>query len=483
MPKSFWQNKPLRVISFSEGKTNFEGKTNSTTSYGNDNSLEEEIGLLLKEINLENFSVENSNSSENISESVSTEGTSSGSSINPEKVSYEDFISSEGSSESVEKINSIENTGKQILSNDELLESIAKDFNHSNMFLQYKIYWTNDDVSRYKMKSIVKFINTNYISSNDLIYKLHYSTDLIKFYYDDPDTFIMEFSFFSNPAVVIGYIIGKKEMIVINGSDPFEILEANFLCLLPKFRNRGLTACMLNILIVETVLEFNIGIAHYTISSPIKSPHYCHKKVFHRPINIPLLVKTKFFNKDTDVDLYKKFYNSFDYAVKDSVRVKMVSGDLDKKLIKYLYTKYLNYCKKTYDIYELVSEDKFTKTFTYKSFYNFVIKDNTNTIVAYTCFYRLDTKNTDLYINSSYKNGYLYYTFFNSNDKDHIISVLEAVAMYIYSNGIFDILTYVDIFDFVTYSKIIEGSGELKYYLFNYEINSIENHRNALITI
>jgi len=370
--------------------------------------------------------------------------------------------------------------GGQILTNDQLLESIVKDFNRSITFLYYKIYWTNDDVSRCKMNNITRFINNHYITSNDLVYKLHYSTDLIKFYYDDPDAFIIEFSFYSNPELIVGYVIGKKEVIVINGGDPIEVLEANFLCILPKFRRRGLTASILNILIVESILAFNISVAHYTISSSIKSPYYGHKKVFHRPLNIPLLVKTKFFHKDTDVDLYKKFYNTFDPS---HLKVEMVNGDSDKQLIGYLYTKYTEYCQKTYDIYELLPEEKFMKTFTYKSFYNFVVKDSTNTIVAYLCMYRLDTRNTDLYVNSNYRNGHLYYTFFNSNDQKDIINVLESVAKYVHTNRIFDMITFVDIFDFVSYSRIVEGSGELKYYLFNYEINSIENHKNGLITI
>jgi len=246
-----------------------------------------------------------------------------------------------------DRITPVRPQGKQILSNDKLLESITTDFNKSITFLNYTMYWTDDDLSRCKMNRIVRFINNNYITSNDLVYKLHYSTDLIKFYYDDPNAFIMEFSFHSNPTLVIGYVIGKKETLIINDGEPIEVLEANFLCLIPKFRRRGLTAYILNILTVETVLAFGICIAHYTISPSIKSPHYCQKKIFHRPINIPLLVKTKFFNSGTDVNLYKFFYNTFEYVTTSSgIKIELVSGDSDKQLIKYLYTKYIEYCNR-----------------------------------------------------------------------------------------------------------------------------------------
>ena len=72
--------------------------------------------------------------------------------------------------------------------------------------------------------------------------------------------------------------------------------------------------------------------------------------------------------------------------------------------------------------------------------------------------------------------------FFNKSIRKE--NVLESVHEYIYKNNVFDVTTFSDIFN-INYNNIkcIQGSGVLRYYLFNITCNSIDSIKNGLITI
>jgi hypothetical protein len=150
-------------------------------------------------------------------------------------------------------------------------------------------------------------------------------------------------------------------------------------------------------------------------------------------------------------------------------------------LINVLYNKYIDYAKKTYDVYEIITLQEFENTFNNDSFYHFILrKKESKDIISYICMFRLDTFNSQK--NTGYKGGYLYYMFFNDNVKKE--NVIEYINEYIYKNSIFDVITFTDIFNFdYNNIKCISGTGLLRYYLFNMKCNSIENSKNGLITI
>lgn len=81
---------------------------------------------------------------------------------------------------------------------------------------------------------------------------------------------------------------------------------------------------------------------------------------------------------------------------------------------------------------------------------------------------------------SSYKNGFIYTGFYN----DDINKVIEMVSKYIYNTDIFDVITWTDFFDINNnICKSVNGSDNIKYYVYNLEINTIKNNENGLFTI
>jgi hypothetical protein len=373
---------------------------------------------------------------------------------------------------------------EKIYSNDEILFKTNIEINENKFKLDYTVY---DNVNanpteNINYEKILNFINNNYVSSIDGTNKLLYTIDLLKFYCRN--SIIIEF-YPPNTKNIIGCIIGKKEQICLY-SDITDIIEINFLCISSKLRKLNLGGYIINILVKEGIIHTNIGACYYTLSKQTNSKYYAKKKFYHRMININNLVNGKFIN-DENIDMYeyKKKFNKFLY--KNSFKNNKVcyinnnldlNSDLNKNLINELYTKLIDYNKKTYDIYESINIVEFTETFKNNDFHHFIIKNNTDTIINYVCMYRLDNYNTET--NFRYTNGYLYYMFFDSS----ILDSLELIHEYIYTNKIFDLITFADIFNCdLSLINITHGSGLLYYHCANIIVSKMDNCKIGLITI
>lgn len=369
----------------------------------------------------------------------------------------------------------------QILSNNKLLEKINNDIDKmsSKINLDYKIINWNDSTN-YKKQNILDFINNNYITSNNNNYKLIYTIDLLDFYCNN--AIIIEFHAKNNDRV-IGYIIGKKENIQINKDiiKYIDILEVNFLCIYIKLRNIGISSYMIAILSKISISLYNIPVAHYTICTDIKSPYFCIKDFYYRPINIDKLYNVNFFNMKVNIETHKKTYNTFHHN-NNIFTIKCINGNSlnehkHPKLIDTLYLLYKDYTFKSYIICENIDINTFKKSFFNNAFTHFIIYKN-DKIISYISMFKLDT----LYNNkTTYSSGFLYYMFFLDNS---IIESFNLISEYIYIHKLFDLITFSDIFN-IDYSKIkcLQGSGLLKYYLFNISSCNIEPYKNGLITI
>lgn len=358
-----------------------------------------------------------------------------------------------------------------------LLDKITNELGTSKLQLDYTVFELHQ-LEDEKISSIIQFIDTNYVSSDigDIMYT--YSKDLFKFCMKD--AILVEF-YPKNKTNIIGYILGKKCHISLY-QNIFDSSSVDFLCILPKLRNMGVSSYMINVLTKEIIIHYpSIIGAHYTISAPIKSPSFGMKKFYHRIINVPTLCQAKFItdnvNQNQIIELYNKFI--YKYQFKKKHTIKYIHGDnSDKDLIIELYNKYITYADKTYDIYEKISLEEFTDSFDNKAFHHFIIYKR-GTIESYVCFFQLDSYNTVEKV--SYSAGFYYYMFFN---KDDLVNNLEYIHEYIYTHKIFDLITFSDIFQ-IDYKKIncIQGSGFFKYYMYNVECSYIENSRNGIITI
>jgi hypothetical protein len=381
------------------------------------------------------------------------------------------------------------NKSFQIISNDILLIKMENIIQKHPYKLNYKV---ND--SNLSLDKLCDFINENYIEESNSQYKFIYTTDLLKYYTKNS----LVISFYSlqtetHKSKMIGLIIGRKSELHIQDKI-FDTVEANFLTLNPKVRNKNLTSLIVSILTKELILNYSIGTAHYTINNPIKAPHYSLKYYYHRMINIPTLFKSEFISTDLSTDLspidqYIRMYNNFKnflpnqkilYINKKNVPdTKTTPNDF----IDLVCQNINSYSKFKYKIYEYIKREQLTELFESESFHHFIfLESNPDTgkleIKNYICLNELKTFNSKT--NEYYLNGYIYTGFYTNN----IDVVIEKLSQYIYTNKILDIITWSDLFDVDNSCVLaVKGSGFLKYYLYNIQIYSISNQFNGLVTL
>lgn len=371
----------------------------------------------------------------------------------------------------------------QILSNKELYKLIINDetLKKFNINFNYKVLSNPENLLIEKKNQIVDFINKNYKSKNEEI-SLYYTTNLID-YFITSDTLIIEFYTLSN--LQVGLIMGKKEKIILN-KEIEDFLEVNFLCLNQNLRNLHASSIMINILIKECIERFNIGIAHYTIGNKIKSESFCTKRIFHRPININNLLNNNFFGnlQDTNESLFTLIdkFNNWRETTNSLLYINGKNYETNNLNLDYLYNDLCKFRNNNYKIHDYISKNDFIKLFINDSFHNFIFK-NKDKIYAYFCFYNF--KNINNITGNTYENAFLYKYFINNNKGSHdkiISQLLEHISKKFYDLGTIDTLSLCDNFTY-KFKNWINGTGSLKYYLFNKYINKIEPYENGLVTI
>ena len=354
---------------------------------------------------------------------------------------------------------------KQLFPQHLLLENITNEINKATLKLNYKQF----DYKQLDTTKILSFINQHYVTSDTL--RLIYSKNLFVFF--TSHSIILEFYLQDS---IVGYIIGKPCNLMIQ-NNPVLSLEVNFLCLAEPYRNMGLASYMINVLSKESLIQFNnISTAHYTISTSIKSPYFSKKNYYHRPLHISKLMNAQFLNKSYNYTPYTTFNIPLDF--KNTYTITHLNSNVKSSVIKILYDSYIQYCQKTYEIYNHISFDEFQSSFFNDAFYHFIILDNKGRICSYISLFLIT--NLNIHNNITFINGHYYYMFFNSD----IPFTLELLHEYIYQYQLCDVVSFCDIFNF-DYKKIkaIQGSASLKYYLFNMLANVIPNYKNGLITI
>jgi len=351
----------------------------------------------------------------------------------------------------------ISKKSEEILTQDELLNKITKNLEDCN--LKYNVIFNPTDI---KKTEILNFLNQNYVYKNDMTFI--YSSSL--FSYAIRDSIIIEFL---SETTLIGTIIGLRKKITIK-KEIFEITEVDFLSLSPAFRNLKLAPQMIQILTLESIKNFGIHRAYYTISNPIKSESFGTKRMIHLPINEKVLFECGFFSKPIAPP---KFNNI--------CKLKYINGISNDGLAKDITYKLSEYSKKTYDIFDCKTQTDIQDMLANKSFHNFLFYNNN--LTDFVSLFEIESKNMEK--QKSFRNGTLFAMFLSETNVCSISKILHSIASYCSKHNILDVITFGDIFKVLDYKQLgcLNGSGILRYYMFNQSLPAIENTRNGLMTI
>jgi Myristoyl-CoA:protein N-myristoyltransferase, N-terminal domain len=375
---------------------------------------------------------------------------------------------------------------KSILTLSELSHKIDQELANSTFRVPYTILSGDDEEGQ---KRALGFINEYYVTSqydvsggsDNKSFRYHYSEALWRWYIRD--ALVLEFTSKDAP---IGYIVGRKTCLSIacrseplpaiarlptqlrcsgirpNQEHVWDSFEVSFLCVLPRLRSMGLCSYMINALTREVCLRGNC-IAHYTISSAIKSPHYCEKVLYCADTTRPTT----------------GLCAGYQYTVTEYYTKKTPPSSV---LIQSLYDMYRNYTKSTYRIFEEKTLAEFEGTFLNEMFHHFIVRHVDNHIVAYICMYRLDIH--DIHVGHHYRTGNYYMVAFE--DKEQIPLYTEFVNQYIRAHGIFDMVMFLDMFESRHYDAMSFqrcDDSKVRYYLYNRAISRMNPWECGLVTI
>jgi hypothetical protein len=363
------------------------------------------------------------------------------------------------------------NTFTQIVDEQYLLNKINQELKTPHVKFEYKIY-ENSDLNKEFILTMKKFFDEQYSQNQDIhllfekdIYEFFTLNALVTIFYS-PDT-----------KETMGYIVGKKIKLNID-SKSIDTLEVSFFCIHQKFRNKHLGPYFINVILKEFIVRYNISISTYALSDNIRSPYYTIKNNIHRPINIKHLKKCNFLPDEFDFEEYQHFDTN-----KDVDLVYLNNTEIPDTLLNLLYKK-LNTFQSTYfTVFKELSKKEIKKIFKNKSFHNFIVFNKDKTIKDFISLYKLKLNLTTL--NLEYTTSSIYTMFFQNYNVSNIRSTLELISEHCYKNNTLDVLSFFDIFPVKNYNdiKCLYGQGSLHYYIFNYNMIPIPNHKISYVTI
>jgi hypothetical protein len=179
---------------------------------------------------------------------------------------------------------------------------------------------------------------------------------------------------------------------------------------------------MINILTRECIKKYNVGIAHYTVGKLIKSPSFCTKRIFHRPLNINQLVQCDFFGKNGDyniIDLINCF-NTFPTQQYEQ-DLSYINGNIPLNYDE-IFEKLIRFRKDNYKVYDILTKESLYKSFLNKGFHHFIFSKNNNVHAYFSIF---DLKSINNGNKGTYTNGVIYKFFFSNNN---VSKIVECIA-------------------------------------------------------
>jgi hypothetical protein len=317
-----------------------------------------------------------------------------------------------------------------IIFNKELLkQSVENELRESNIVMDYRIINEIEE-------NHVEFINKNYNG-------LYYTKELVEFFCGERWIGIEFYP--KGKTKLVGFVISSVKGLSIsfrNNRIIQDTLEVNFLSLDKALRNMNVSNYMISIITKESINEFGIITAIYTVGKRLNTSTFSNKLYYHM------------VTEEHDTKYSIEYKNG-------SIERDWVNDDKTSKLYKYEKSKYKIFEVKTESVMDRISKNR--------AFHQFYIRETDE----YVCIYRLDNINKTSI-------GYIYSYYIKENTK---YKLLEKLSDYCKRNGIFEEIIISDSMGVDTGISIILGSGILYYYFYNVDISTINHTENGLTTI
>lgn len=297
---------------------------------------------------------------------------------------------------------------------------------------------------------VTQFLNTNYIEDNTMRYRLTYSEEFLGTLFSIP-SHLVQFSLglFSGDQLV-GYVLAKKHSLSVCGSQ-FDAVSINFLCLAKEYRNLNLAPRL--ILEIKRIAN-NSGIfqaiftGQHNFGFSISSIRY-----YHLALNSNRLVEVGFINREL-VFTGPSMRNSTRKAVKTDFT----------NIHKAYSEKY-----KIFNLHESFNESELESILQYREgVIHTIYNDDADEFASY---FSIDTNSIDKSI--KIKVAYLYYWAGSSEIIGDAIAHAKETGF-----DMFNVLCCGENDEIIKEYNFMEGTGQLKYYLYNW--NSRPMNKNEV---
>jgi glycylpeptide N-tetradecanoyltransferase len=324
------------------------------------------------------------------------------------------------------------------------------------------------------IKDLFNFLNKNYVKSEELIF--NYNLNFLKWYLTFPNANKDLFITVKLEDKIVGSIIGIP-MSIVSFDKNIKIVTINFLCVHRKIRNKYLAPLLIKEVTRRTNL-MNIWQAIFTDEVNIGEP-FCISTYYHRVLNLKNAIKAKFINVSENLS-----YENIDDSIKRTFDINKPKYKFELLKEEYLdeaYLLYKNFVNKK-KIYYNYSLEEFKHIFMSREnvTYTYVLL-NENKVTDMFNFYIINNrllKLEDKYLNI----GYYSYVI---NNKITLEEILSDSIYYISKHNIDVVNILENHFKNINMYNLNfhKGTGNLKYYFYNWNLSKINAIDNGIILV
>lgn len=337
--------------------------------------------------------------------------------------------------------------------------------------------WFEFDINNEaEAKPVYDFLGTHYSVDPDNILRLTYSFEMLRWALCPPN-FKKEWHIgvkFTKTGAIVGTITGVPSTLSVYGQTVV-LVEINFLCIHPQYRNKSLAP----ILIKEISRRVGLNeIWHAVYTSALKLPHAVSEVCyFHRPLNVKKLVQSGFLAQHPKLTMkgMMKLYELPASVVQTKGLRPLQAVDVAAAC------KLLNTRQSALPVSTTFSEDEFRYKFLPPQgnniVYSFVVVDDEKGLTDFISFYSLPS--TLLQNNKEVKTAYLYY---------HTITTATLLcdALVLAVQLGFDVFNAMNVMgnsELLNALKFRSGNGVLRYYLYNWKCPQTKSDDIGLILV
>lgn len=295
---------------------------------------------------------------------------------------------------------------------------------------------------------IVMFLRENYVEDLDSTFRLSYSEEFFRYLFEDPhhrDAYSLALN---DQTGMVGYLLAKKHTLSINALKQ-DVVSINFLCLAKKYRNRFLAP----LLIREITRIANTFDVYQGVFTSQKDYGFSISTVtyYHLPLNGLKLMECQYIDEYMADGRDYRMRNSTFLAAEESL------GDICK-----LYEKEMA----KYKFHEELPAQQLA----------YVMKNRSD--VFYTLYNPEHAEFASIFIINTYciqksvsfRVAYLYYWSGSLHIVEDAIAFLRSMDV-----DLFNVLNLGRNMEIIGSFGMLEGTGSLRYHLFNWKENNIEN--------